>query len=158
MDYILNEYGNRCTYLDGKLHSYNDNPAMINSNGDQVWYKEGMRHREDGPAIICSNGYQYWYKEGKLHTEDGTAIITSNGSQYWCKEGMIHREDGPAVIHLDRSQKWFKEGRRHRDEVNNSSFVLPAVIDLDGHAEWWTNDVKIKECENYRPQIKSSRN
>jgi hypothetical protein len=135
MDYISDRYGSRCTYLDRKLHSYDDNPAMINSNGDQVWYKEGMRHREDGPAIIYPNGYQAW-----------------------CKEDKIHREDGPAVIYSNGDQEWYKEDKLHRDEVNNLSFVLPAVIQVDGHAEWWTNDVKIKECENYQPQIKSARN
>jgi hypothetical protein len=158
MDYILDKYGSKCTYLNGKLHSYNDKPAIIYPNVYRAWYKEGRKHREDGPAIIYSDGDQYWLKEGKKHREDGPAVILSNGSQYWFKKNKLHREDGPAVIHSNEYQVWFKEDKLHRDEVNSLSFVLPAVINANGHAEWWIDGVKIKECENYRPQIKSSRN
>ena len=135
MDYILYADGNRCTYLNGELHSYNDKPALINSYGAQYWYKEGKLHREDGPAIIRLNIDQAWYMGDIKHREGGPAIICPNGYQ-----------------------AWYKEGKLHRDALNNSSFVLPAVIHLDGHAEWWIDEIKIKECENYQPQTKSARN
>jgi hypothetical protein len=52
-------------------------PAIIYSNGTQLWYKNGKRHRDnDMPAVIYSNGTQEWYKNGKLHRDnDMPAII-----------------------------------------------------------------------------------
>ena len=55
---------------DGKLHSYDDAPAIIQIAGPdmviRVWYKNGSFHREnDKPAFIHPNGKkEYWY-EGK---------------------------------------------------------------------------------------------
>jgi len=37
---------------------------MINANGTQVWYKNGLSHRDgDLPAYIKANGTQEWYKK-----------------------------------------------------------------------------------------------
>jgi hypothetical protein len=38
-----------------------DGPAREYSNGNKVWYKNGLRHREDGPAREYNSGNQYWY-------------------------------------------------------------------------------------------------
>jgi hypothetical protein len=49
----------------GKLHSFNDHPAAIYSDGTKVWYHHGKRHRDnDKPAVIYSNGYKQWYIHG----------------------------------------------------------------------------------------------
>lgn len=34
-------------------------------NGDEYWYKNGMRHREDGPAIEWADGTKFWYYNGE---------------------------------------------------------------------------------------------
>ena len=38
---------------------------IINSYGDKLWYLNGKRHREDGPAVECANGYKEWYLNGE---------------------------------------------------------------------------------------------
>lgn len=38
---------------------------------------DGKLHREDGPAIVDSNGNEKWYKNGELHRIDGPAVILS---------------------------------------------------------------------------------
>ncbi len=67
MEYVMDECGNRRTWKDNKLHSYNDLPAVIYKDGTQCWYKDGIYHRDnDMPALICKNGYAVWYIDGKL--------------------------------------------------------------------------------------------
>jgi len=92
MKYITNRHGDRCTYINGVYHSYNDEPAHITFDGDQFWYKNGLQHRDGGmPAVICSNGYRAWYSDDKLNRIDGPAIIHSNGTvEYWIN-GVFHK-------------------------------------------------------------------
>ena len=73
-------------------HNY-DGPAIINKYGDQLWYKEGNRHREgDQPARIYVDGTRVWYKEGHLHRDgDRPAIIHADGRQEWWKEGKCYK-------------------------------------------------------------------
>jgi len=90
-----------CTqwYRQGRLHSYNDLPAVIQKSAmsehkdelvQEEWCKDGKRHRENGPALIMYSQYvlgltgEYWYYEGKLHRIGGPAVITSRGRyEYW---------------------------------------------------------------------------
>jgi len=56
-------------YVDGKLHSINDEPATIYSNGAKIWFKEGKWHRETGPARIYPDGHRSYYFENKYYSE-----------------------------------------------------------------------------------------
>jgi hypothetical protein len=97
-------------------HSIDDLPAVIYSNGDQEWYKEGKRHRGgDLPAVIYATGSHAWYKEGRFHRDgDLPAIIFATGDQEWHKEGKLHRDgDLPARIKEDGTLYWYKEGNRY---------------------------------------------
>ena len=91
-------YGERASLI---LHSHNDQPAYINyyENGsiyNQVWYKEGKRHRDnDLPAYISyyrdgSIYCQRWYKEDKKVTEEEAKKLNacSNGHDYKEVGGM----------------------------------------------------------------------
>jgi hypothetical protein len=62
------------TYLNGLLHSFDDQPAEVKSwmgQLQQYWYKNGKLHRDNGPAYIVKNQYgnvtleQIW-KNGKM--------------------------------------------------------------------------------------------
>jgi hypothetical protein len=67
-DFIIKEIRNGKTYGNGVLHSFNNLPAEIYSNGSQLWYKNGLLHRDnDMPAEIYFGGTQKWYKNGKRH-------------------------------------------------------------------------------------------
>lgn len=67
----------------GDLHRENDLPAIEYTNGDKLWYTNGILHREGGPAISFINGYKEWWIHGELHREDGPAIEYPSGSKEW---------------------------------------------------------------------------
>lgn len=72
------------TNADGKLHRLYG-PAYISRNYDvELWYKNGVFHREDGPAIRHKDKTFLYYYEGKLHRLDGPAIVERAGpKQFW---------------------------------------------------------------------------
>jgi hypothetical protein len=95
----------------GELHSFNDEPAIINSGGSKQWYKHGKIHRDnDLPAIIWSNGSKAWFQHGLRHRETDAAYIDNNGykeyglngKQYtfeeWFKLTSISEEDKIALL------------------------------------------------------------
>jgi len=94
MDYVLDEYGNRCTYLDGKLHSYDDKPAIIFPDDIQIWYKNGKRHRDnDLPAVIYADSEQWWFQNNKIHRDgDKPAVICADGHAEWWIDGVKIKE------------------------------------------------------------------
>ena len=62
----INSYGDKYWYNKNKeLHSFNDQPAVINFDGSRYWYQNGKIHRLTGPAVIYSNGIKAWYIDGK---------------------------------------------------------------------------------------------
>lgn len=106
----LTKRKNTYSFYNGKLHSVNDEPAVIKSNGDKEWRKNNFLHRDnDLPAIIKKNGDQYWYQNGEIHRDnDQPAIVKKNGCRYWYKNGLKHRSDGlPAVVLSDGTEEWW---------------------------------------------------
>lgn len=83
----------------------------------EIWYnKYGLKHRDDDmPAVIYSNGNKGWYKNGKLDRKnDLPAMIGNNGEEYWFEDGLLHREDDlPAIIKPNGTRLYFKYGRRY---------------------------------------------
>lgn len=63
-------------------HSFNDEPAVVWSNGDKEWYFKGSLHRDNGPAIVRPNRdiTEYW-SHGKRHRIGGPALIEKD--QFW---------------------------------------------------------------------------
>lgn len=57
---IEDKEGNKYHLLLGKLHSEDDNPTIEYTNGDQLWYKNGLLHRNDGPAAIIGDRFLYY--------------------------------------------------------------------------------------------------
>ena len=85
---------------DGKvLHSFRGEAAVIYSDGQKAWYKNGEFHRgNDLPAVIYSDGYKQWWKSGQLHRDnDLPAVIYSDGSKAWYKNGQRHCDNGRVV-------------------------------------------------------------
>jgi hypothetical protein len=52
----------------GKLHSFQGEPAEKHFSNSKSWYLNGQPHREDGPAFDYSSKYFYplWYLNGFL--------------------------------------------------------------------------------------------
>lgn len=70
----------------GRLHRENDLPAVIRSDGEQRWYKNGQIHRgNDLPAMIYPNGSKFWYFNNVPHRGNNMpAFVFSDGEkQYW---------------------------------------------------------------------------
>jgi hypothetical protein len=113
---VVDSDGNQCWFRDGKKHR-DDGPAEIWADGSQLWFRDGKLHRDDGPTIIRPDGTQVWYRNDQPHRDDGPAVIRPDGTQRWCREGKLHREDGPAEVRPDGYQIWGLF-------IDNSEFVL----------------------------------
>lgn len=48
----------------GQPHSDNDQPAMTRPNGEKIYCRHGVRHRDGGPAHIHPDGREEWYQHG----------------------------------------------------------------------------------------------
>ena len=90
------------------LQYKNDLPLIICNVEEQLWYQNGLKHRDNNPAVIRVNGIQVWYQYGKTHRTDGPALIYADGSTEWWIEGMRHRIDGPAVTHVSKNYEWMQ--------------------------------------------------
>ena len=99
-------------YLNGKLHSFNNQPAVIYASGGKKWYRYGKLHREnDLPAINFSDGSKFWY---------------------WYD--MRHRDgDQPAIEWADGDKGWYWYDKRHRGGN------LPAIEFADGRKEYYVH-------------------
>jgi hypothetical protein len=107
-------YERRSFNKEKQLHSFDDKPAVVWANGNQVWYQNGEFHRDnDKPAVVLANGNQYWYQHDKLHRDnDKPAIILANGSQIWYQNGKCHRDNNlPAVVDACGTQEWWRNGK-----------------------------------------------
>ena len=102
----------RCkSFLKNRKFHRIDGPAIINPDGSEEWFNEGVRHRLDGPAfsLTMENGslYLIWYEKGVFHRKDGPAVIYPNGTEVWYKYGKVHREDGAAIIRPNGAKEYF---------------------------------------------------
>ena len=110
--------GSTAYFFNGKLHSFNDFPAVVDNNGDCYWFKNGELYRENDKApYISVDGTQYWIKNGLIHRDnDLPAVVGAGGTQKWYQNNELHRDnDLPAVIEDDGSQYWYQNGFKHRD-------------------------------------------
>ena len=116
MDILDTEMNCTITYFLGKIHSINDEPAVVRSDGTRKWYKNGLLHRDDDkPAIIYGSGTNEWYKNGLLHRDDDKpALELRDGTKYWYNNGVIHRDPllGPAVIYPSKDFQYWVNGKR----------------------------------------------
>ena len=87
-------FGSTYTYLNDKLHSFNDKPACVHLNGELSWYKYGKRHRGGGlPTLILNDGTKMWYWKGKLHRNDNLpAIEYASGVKIWYNHGTNYHD------------------------------------------------------------------
>ncbi len=60
----------------------------ITLDGNLIYSKDGLFHREDGPAVIHANGTKEWYINGNRHREDGPAVIHAIGTKEWWVNGI----------------------------------------------------------------------
>ena len=84
-------------YVDGALHSTDDNPSMIYGGAKDSGYRPNPR-RTDRTGY-----YEFlWYNHGQPHRGDGKPSIVSrhDESYSWYVDGVQHREDGPIYEYM----------------------------------------------------------
>ena len=98
--------------VDRKMHSENDQPAVVYANGTKWWYREGKIHRDGAPAVIFPNGVEEWWQNGRRHRDGGPAVIfpssaavnpEGRGVRQWWSGGKLIREDLPGPVQRYRS-------------------------------------------------------
>ena len=150
---LYKEVRNGCTYANGVLHSFQDQPAVDNG-WVKIWYRLGKIHRDnDQPAQVYSNGTKKWYQNGLLHREIKPAVMEYDGKWSWHKLGQYSRENNkPTVSYLNvltngpNTLIWTDGmGRIHRDNDR------PAIINCTGDKEWYQNGQKHRH--NDRPAL-----
>lgn len=160
MEYIVEPSGDIVTKLNGKLHSFDDKPAIINIYGDKYWYENGLLHRDANdlssansslfalPAIIYNNGDEYYYRHGKLHSYNDIPAISTKKLLAWYKDGVKHRDktkdessELPAEIETTSENivitKYYWNGMLHRDVEEDPARTPPAVISSNGDQIWY---------------------
>ena len=51
--------------------------------GTELWYKNGVLHREGAPAIVSTTGNWMWFHKGQPHRIDGPALKDGDLYEYW---------------------------------------------------------------------------
>ena len=146
---------NGCTYANGLLHSFDDEPIIATNDtigivfdvsniwmdpNDKIWFAHGMVHRNgDLPALI-TGGCKIWYRRNKIHRDnDLPAIIHTSGTKYWIINGKCHRDnDKPAIEDISGERRWYQHDMLHRDND------LPAYMS-DTCRTWYINHKKHRD-------------
>ena len=89
---------------------------MIDKHGHKAWFNgKGQFHRINGPAIEYTNGDKIWYLNGILHNPNGPAIDFPNESKEWWLNGKRHCENGPAFEYDDGDKEWWLNGKEYTE-------------------------------------------
>lgn len=98
----------------------------------EVWYKNGIIHRDDFPAVkfVANNGNpggelhsEIYYSNGKIHRTYGPAvkIYYANSKrvkeEVYIKNGLVHSDYGPAVFRYFKTAFWREDEYGYIKEV-----------------------------------------
>ena len=86
-------YGDVRTYLNDRLHSFNDLPAVhYNDDKYNAWYKYGLLHRDNDLPAVISHNVREWRVNGKLHRDNNRpAFKDIGGTKCWYLHGRYQR-------------------------------------------------------------------
>lgn len=78
--YVPNVGHKTCSRDDqGRLHSFDDEPAIIHLSGTQMWYNHGKLHRKDAPAVEYSYRlFEYWENGRFINTGVVKVLVTDS--------------------------------------------------------------------------------
>jgi hypothetical protein len=76
----------------GNYHSFNDQPAIIWTNGTKWWYYHGEIHRDNDRPAMVNYGTQDWVQHGQFHRDnDQPARIFANGCKEWYRHNILYK-------------------------------------------------------------------
>lgn len=98
----------------GELHSINDEPAIINTDGSKIWYCNDKIHRDnDLPAETWPDGTQVWYWNNQIHRDGDKPAFENEKVKQWYKNGKLHRDNNlPAIIYSDGKEEYYINGKQ----------------------------------------------
>jgi hypothetical protein len=94
-----------CTFLNGVLHSFNDQPAIV-GRGCAVWVNAGVVHRGGDRPAVHLNGSTMYIMHGVWHRGGDRPAVITKCQTVWYDRGEIHNSRGPARI---TEQTWFTD-------------------------------------------------
>lgn len=114
--------------------------GMIERNGIQEWYKDGVLQRYNN--CIRSESYETTQKNDDMYTD----IRKDLHIVKWTKNNQLHSDRGPALTTVTTTtfitlgleaqrtitteEKWYQRGKLHRDDG-------PAIVDSNGNQQWY---------------------
>jgi hypothetical protein len=99
----------------GLLHSYDDQPSLVDDNGSLFWHENGKLHRVNGlPCIEMINGDHYYTNKY------GYKIMKKSKEKHYNLDNRLHRIDGPAyeekyVNDVKKLEIYYIDGDLHRE-------------------------------------------
>lgn len=60
--------------------------------------------------VIVSNGNEVYYKDGLFHNDNGQAVIYADGSKRFYNKGLLHNSTGPAIENIDGTVSYWLHG------------------------------------------------
>lgn len=139
----VQENGDKIWFKGGLIHR-DEGPAIEYVGGDREWRMYGKRHRLDGPALD-SDLVREWWVEGKRHRLNGPAVDHNDGEMAWYVNGLAHRVGGPAIVWNDGSNFWYQNGKLHREDG-------PAEDPVYGDKEYWLHGVSVEKIAVMNPK------
>lgn len=86
---------------------------------------------DDQPAIIWSDGRKEWYDNGYLHRDNDLPAIVNGNHKEWCQHGQLHRIGGPAIMgrYNDQQDSHWLNGRWHSYEEYQKYMLYTHLVD-----------------------------
>lgn len=126
-----------------------DGPAYSDAEGNRVWFRHGLRHREGGlPALECKDGERAWYQEGQLHRESGPAWRHADGKEEWWIRGEKLSDEQAAGY-----EKWLAQGKQASYDAFQAAQALRQAAEemaSDFTSRGTRNDVRIMKPPQFR--------
>jgi hypothetical protein len=157
-------------------------PAVVCSNGANIWLKNGRPHNDDLdpdgsgnilPAMTgLRGGSAIWFVDGKWHNDRKDkhgrtfpAEIYPNVFMAWYNQSKMHNSDVdengrqlPAIVYVNGARKWRINGNLHNASLDDDGNLMPAVIHRDRSVEYHVNGIRLKDNRNPFPHYVSLSN
>lgn len=83
-------------------------------NGEQIWEKNGKRHRDGDLPAVVGPFRSIWYQNGKRHRDGDQPAFIGRGVKAWYQHGRLRRSgDQPSVVGKYGVQVWYQDGKPH---------------------------------------------
>lgn len=128
-----NPNGTVHTYVNGQLHSVNDEPSKYRKiMGEAYWHNKGKLHR-DGDKPALTRDYQYevksrdqkiilkereWYKKGKKHRDGDKSALFNQKTTFYTDVKIVEIEEN-----------WYKNGKLHRTGDKPAAIITKLTFD-----------------------------